>query len=91
MEGYTSLIPGDKTGYGRFDCDVLHGLIDSDYRGVVGVIVNNHGRAFRLPERTRIAQMVIRKVEDVEFTEVAQLSHTERENGGFGHSNDKEI
>lgn len=86
MEGYVWLNGEDSIGHGRFDCDVLHGLIDSDYRGIVGVIVNNHGRTFYLPKGTRIAQMVIRKVEEVEFTEVATLSNTERADGGFGHT-----
>lgn len=69
----------------RFDADVLTGKIDSDYRGCVGVIINNHsGELFTIPAGTRIAQMTIHQVEDVLFEEVTNLSSTERGEGGFG-------
>ena len=72
----------------RNDADVLYGLIDSDYRGEVGVIINsNEKHNFLVPKGTRIAQMIIRKVEDVEFSEVESLSETERGKGGFGSTN----
>lgn len=69
----------------RFNADVLTGKIDSDYRGCVGVIINNHSnQLFTIPAGTRIAQMTIHKVEDVIFEEAATLSSTERGEGGFG-------
>ena len=72
----------------RMDADVLYGLIDSDYRGEVGVIINsNEQYNFPVPAGLRIAQMIIRKVEDVEFREVESLSETERGKGGFGSTN----
>ena len=72
----------------RYDADVLYGLIDSDYRGEVGVIINsNEEDDFLVPAGTRIAQMIIKKVEDVEFREVESLSETERGKGGFGSTN----
>lgn len=88
MEGFHTLKLGhkDDNGSSRFDCDVLHGLIDSDYRGIVGVIVNNHGCKFQLHCGTRIAQMVIRKVEDITFAEIGSLTETTRGEGGFGHT-----
>lgn len=68
----------------RKDADVLQGKIDSDYRKCVGVIVNSHeSYPFRLAKGTRIAQMTIYKIEDVEFEESDVLSETER-TGGFG-------
>lgn len=68
----------------RKDADVIQGKIDSDYRDGVGVIVNSHeSYPFRLSKGTRIAQMTIYKVEDVEFEVADQLSETGR-NGGFG-------
>lgn len=73
----------------RFDCDVKHGLIDCDYRGCCGVILNNRDEEFWLPAGTRIAQMVITKYEDVEFEETDHLDETERGTGGFGHTNEK--
>lgn len=72
----------------RNDADVLYGLIDSDYRGAVGVIINsNENYNFPVPAGIRIAQMIIRKMEDVEFVESDSLSETERGKGGFGSTN----
>lgn len=72
----------------RNDADVLYGLIDSDYRGAVGVIINSNEKYnFPVPAGLRIAQMIIRKVEDAEFSEVESLSETERGKGGFGSTN----
>lgn len=71
----------------RFDCDVLVGKIDSDYRGDVGIIINNREEfPFYLKRGQRIAQMTIYKVEDAEFVETEELSDTERGDGGFGHT-----
>lgn len=72
----------------RMDADVLYGLIDSDYRGEVGVIINSNEKYnFPVTAGLRIAQMIIRKVEDVEFSEFESLSETKRGKGGFGSTN----
>ena len=72
----------------RMDADVMYGLIDSDYRGEVGVIIHSEeDYCFGVTKGMRIAQMIIRKVEDVEFREVESLSETERGKGGFGSTN----
>lgn len=61
--------------------------IDADYRGEVGVILINHSREpFTVNHGDRIAQMVISKVDRVEFEEVGSLSDTKRGEGGFGHT-----
>jgi len=61
------------------------GTIDADYRGEVGVLLINLGHEdFAVKRGHRIAQMVIAKVEMVEFEEVAELPTTERGAGGFG-------
>lgn len=67
----------------RYDCDVIQGKIDSDYRDEVGVIVHNREKGFLIKAGTRIAQMTFHKVESVEWEETDTLSDTERE-GGFG-------
>lgn len=93
MEGCLSLWynseRGEYTirGLGRFDCDVIPGKIDADYRGVVGVIINNRSSEFVIRKGTRIAQMTIRKVEKANFVLTDVLSSTERGDGGFGHTN----
>lgn len=68
----------------RFDCDVLQGKIDCDYRKGVGVIVHNRSPyEFLVKAGTRIAQMTFHKVESAEWEEVDELSPSDRE-GGFG-------
>lgn len=68
----------------RFDCDVIQGKIDADYRDGIGVILNNRDkRTFMIKAGTRIAQLTFLKVENVEWEEVDTLSETDRE-GGFG-------
>jgi dUTP pyrophosphatase len=59
--------------------------IDSDYRGEVKVILVNLGaEPFEVTRGMRIAQMVIARVERVEFQAVAELPATSRGSGGFG-------
>jgi dUTP pyrophosphatase len=61
------------------------GTVDSDYRGELKVILINHGeQPFEIKIGERIAQAVINKVEIASFTEVAELSKTERASKGFG-------
>ncbi len=61
--------------------------IDADYRGEVKVILINYGKEpFRVNHGDRIAQMVVARVEHVEFTEVGELGSTTRGEGGFGHT-----
>ena len=61
------------------------GTIDSDYRGVLGVIVMNAGQgAFEIAHGDRIAQMVVAPVLRADFVEVDALSDTMRGAGGFG-------
>jgi len=60
------------------------GTIDSDYRGPLGVIVQNGGdEVFEITHGMRIAQMVVAPVVQAAFT-VAVLDETERGSGGFG-------
>ena len=61
------------------------GTIDSGYRGEVKTIIMNHGTTpFKITKGMRISQLAIRPVPDVQFTEVDELSDTERGEGGFG-------
>ncbi len=61
------------------------GTIDEGYRGEVGVILINHGKAlFKVTEGMRIAQMVVKPVTRVTVEEVSELSDTSRGEGGFG-------
>ncbi len=62
------------------------GLIDSGYRDELAVLlVNTDPDAdYEVHRGDRIAQLVIQRVEHVEFTEAAELPDSERGLGGFG-------
>ena len=62
------------------------GTIDSDYRGEIGVILINHGtEPFNVNVGDRIAQMVLSKVEHIQWHAVGSLdSGTKRGEKGFG-------
>ena len=63
------------------------GTIDSDYRGLVNLIVTNLGKEeFVVQRGYRLAQMVFREVTRAEFQEAEELGETERAHGGFGHT-----
>ena len=61
------------------------GVIDSDYRGEIIVVLHNDTDIIRpVQEGDRIAQLVILPYEKIEFSEVEKLTDTERADGGFG-------
>lgn len=61
------------------------GVIDSDYRGEIKVVLHNHGDTDQtVCPGERIAQLVIVPYLRAEFAECASLSETERGEGGFG-------
>lgn len=63
------------------------GTIDADYRGEIKVIlINLSNEAQTIQNGDRIAQMVIQKVEIINWVPVAQLGETVRAAGGFGHT-----
>lgn len=63
------------------------GTIDSDYRGEIGVIaINLSDKPYTIQPQERIAQIVLNKVEQIEWTEVEELGTTERGAGGYGHT-----
>ena len=63
------------------------GTIDSDYRGIVKVILINLGEEdFNIQRGDRIAQLVIQKIFSPNFKIVKTLDKTKRGEGGFGHS-----
>jgi len=84
-EGYFGSIR-DRSGLAaRYSIHVLAGVIDSHYRGEVGVVLVNLDRGeFRINKKDRIAQMLIQPIERVILKEVEELSNTLRGQGGFG-------
>jgi dUTP pyrophosphatase len=69
----------------RHGIDTLAGVIDSDYRGEVRVVLVNHGEeAFHIEPGDRIAQLLVQRVERVVFARAEALDQTRRGEGGFG-------
>lgn len=63
------------------------GTIDADYRGELRVLLVNLGNEdFEINDGERIAQIVIAKHEQAQWSLVEELSETERGAGGFGHT-----
>ena len=63
------------------------GTIDSDYLGEIGIIMDNISNTYHhlIKKGERIAQLVLKKVEQIEWEEVEEFSETtERNTGGFG-------
>ena len=61
------------------------GTIDADYRGEVSVVLINHGHeAFEVVRGSRIAQLVIAPVVQLEVLVVDALSASVRGAGGYG-------
>ena len=61
------------------------GVIDSDYRGEIKVVLLNHSGAEQtVAPGERIAQMIITPVLTPAYEEVDELTDTDRGTGGFG-------
>lgn len=61
------------------------GTIDADYRGEIKVLLINHGQEPFIIERgMRIAQMVVKRFEQIGWDVVESLDDTDRGAGGFG-------
>jgi len=98
-EGYYGRI-APRSGLAiKHGIDVLAGVVDSSYRGEVGVVLINLNpilpnseyenvfgsqERFRVASGDRIAQLIIEKCYDVEWKEVDAPSDTDRGEGGFG-------
>lgn len=61
------------------------GTIDADYRGEIKVIlINLSNEPQMIQSGDRVAQMVLQKVERIEWKKTDQLNETDRGSGGFG-------
>lgn len=64
--------------------------IDSDYRGEIGlIIINLSNDTYTITPGERLGQLVLNKVERIEWEPVLMLSDTVRGEGGFGHTGKK--
>lgn len=86
-QGFVSLI-WDKSGLShKAGLKTLGGVIDSGFRGewMIGLI-NLSNEDYKIEKGHKVAQAIIQKKETVKFTEVEELSDSERGEGGFGSS-----
>ena len=87
-EGYEIQVR-PRSGIGAKTNMIVHfGTIDSDYRGNIGIIINNPSpNSYIIFPNERLAQGVFAKVEQCEFKKVKsieELTKTDRGEGGFG-------
>ncbi|MDA9216467.1 dUTP diphosphatase [bacterium] len=67
--------------------DIAAGVIDSDYRGAIGVVMFNHGSEdLQINVHDRVAQLIIEKINMSQLREVnwIDLDETERGAGAYG-------
>lgn len=87
-EGYYGRIAPRSGLAVKHGIDVLAGVVDSGYRGEVGVVLQNLSLMdFDYKEGDRVAQLIIEKCHSAEWEEVeneADLSSSDRGEGGFG-------
>ena len=71
--------------------DVGAGVIDSDFRGVIQVLLFNHkSDVLKINVGDRIAQIIIEKIDTRELQEVDDLTTTQRGWRGFGSSDERQ-
>lgn len=76
-----------RSGLAKDGFTVLWGVIDSNYRGEIGVILRNLSPLTRQFQAwDRIAQLVILPVPNAILQEQSSLSETDRGNSGYGSS-----
>ena len=82
---YGRIAPRSGLAY-KNGIDVLAGVIDSDYRGDIGVILYNTDSNidFHIKKGDRIAQIIFEVCHSALFMESEKLDNTLREAGGFG-------
>lgn len=84
-QGYAGLI-WDRSGLAaKHSLHCLAGVIDSGYRGEIGIVMINLSKEdFNIEKNSRIAQMLIQKIECPIIIETDELDETSRSDGGFG-------
>ena len=75
---YARIAPRSRLALKKF-IDVGAGVLDSDYRGDVGVVLFNHGdQDFEVKMGDRIVQLILEKIDTPPMEEVQGLSSTVR-------------
>jgi len=69
--------------------DIGAGVIDADYRGVIGVVIFNHSKDdLKIKYKDRVAQLILEKINTDILVEVPldALNSTDRNQNAFGSS-----
>ncbi len=76
----------DKSGLAsKSGLKVMGGVIDENYRGELKVVLHNlSDQEFKVAKHSKIAQMLVQKVEHLDIVEVEDLDDTDRGAGAFG-------
>ncbi|MBT3465390.1 dUTP diphosphatase [archaeon] len=84
-KGYVGLV-WDKSGYAaKKSMTTMAGVIDSGYRGEIGVVMKNLGEEeFAISKNMKIAQILIQPITRANLILVDSLEDTVRSEGGFG-------
>ena len=87
MNHYGRIAPRSGLAY-KNGIDILAGVIDSDYRGDIGVILYNTDKDsdFEVKIGDKIAQIIIEHCSSVHFIKTENLPITKRGEGGYGHT-----
>jgi len=87
-EGYVALVHPRSGLAAKHGISIVNapGTIDAGYRGEVKVLLVNHDLhdEVRIDRGDRIAQLVVQRVESVDWIEVDELDATSRDTFGFG-------
>jgi dUTP pyrophosphatase len=88
--GYAGFV-WDKSGLAvKHHLKTMAGVIDSNYRGELLVVLTNLGREiYKVEKGSKIAQLVIKPVANPEIEEGEIQDETDRGEGGFGSSGNK--
>ena len=85
--GYAGFV-WDKSGLAvKHHLKTMAGVIDSNYRGELLVVLTNLGReTYKVEKGSKIAQLIIKPVANPEIEEGEIRDETDRGEGGFGSS-----
>ena len=82
--GYYGRI-ADRSSYAKKNLRIGGGVIDSDYRGPIGIIMFNHSNdVLKILCGDKVAQIIIEKCPEVIYIEENVLTETVRGSMGFG-------
>ena len=85
ISGYYGRIPPRSSLACYHFIEIGGGVIDSDFRGELIVIMFNHSnKPYKVKVNDRIVQIIFHRYEIPKFVECSELSKTDRGKGGFG-------